>query len=279
MNKETKNKIAKNENLKVDVEVDLSNRAYEQCPTEYPLYALLKKFHIKKGYNTVIPSSAEKIIWWDDIKDEMGKRIENTLQLSRTTFEVKPDSDVAYYSAHKMREHLKEIERSLWFGLFSEKPKRTRGLLEFYKLYGYDTDITIRKGFDKQGWYVFLKNGFDYGSTTKFLFVDNDSFEHLKTILKDDPGLKEVSSTDLFGKNYGIEEIYLEHVSAFGLYYVIKHPMFKDMMALIEVDHVKYRYLEGEDTKFFIKGEKGMLETVWGLQYTNGAVHKIVKLK
>ena len=89
----------------------------------------------------------------------------------------------------------------------------------------------LKDNFSLKEFNLFLRLGFLYGSTTKILFVNQETYKHLQTILKEHL-LKKGKDTKL----------YIHFVSPFGLVNIIEELKFKEDMCLVDMEKIKVDY-------------------------------------
>jgi len=189
--------------------------------------------------------------------------------------------------------HMSDVERAFFFGNKSEingtssQPLRTTGgLLSMIpnvidadtNPYGDGNGVISEKSFDR----ALVENIFAYGSTQKVAFCGPKVIAHMQELAKN-----RWQPTQVDG-SYGVS---MTRYSTFaGDLLVQLHPMFRqipdsqDMMVIIDMPHVKYRYMESRDTTLQkniqnndFDGVKHQYLTECGLELTQGKVHSLIK--
>jgi Family of unknown function (DUF5309) len=217
----------------------------------------------------------------------------NYTEIFRTPFGVTGTEDATEHYGGDERarlrakfglEHVRNIERSFWFGARDIKnvnQRTTGGVVEFLA-----SNVTPAVGtLTEAAWKTFLKQGFRYGSARKVLFasptvkVAIDGFP-LSAARMNDPGS---------GNNkWGIDVV--TYYSSQGVVDVVMHRSWNDSATyggfafLIDPDNVAYHYLEGRDTMLRpnvqapdYDGFKDEYLTECGLSLANEATHAMLK--
>jgi hypothetical protein len=180
----------------------------------------------------------------------------NYTQIFRTPFgateteknsELYGGNDIAYQRKKKGIEHMLDIERALLFGELKQlttgtHPRRTtRGLLKFIST-NATTGVGALTLADFEDW---LKTGFAYGSDTKVLFASGTLLSAISQLA----GLR--LQTVPSDTTYGISV--KEYISPFGKVNIVFHRLLEEYYdgtgVLVDLANVKYRFLEGRDTK------------------------------
>ncbi len=189
--------------------------------------------------------------------------------------------------------HMGDIERAFFFGNKAEtngstaQPTRTTGGL-FSMIpnvidaatnpYADGAGVITEKSFDR----ALVENIFAFGSSEKIAFVGPKVAAHMQEIAKNRWAPSQVSGS------YGVS---MARYSTFaGDILVHLHPMFRQVpsmanaMVILDLSHVKYRYMDGRDTKLQkniqatdFDGVKHQYLTECGLELTQGKVHTIIK--
>ncbi len=189
--------------------------------------------------------------------------------------------------------HMGDIERAFFFGVKSEtngstsQPLRTTGGLMSLipnvidadtNPYGNGAGSITEKSFDR----ALVENVFAFGSSEKVAFCGPRVIAHLQELAKGRWQPEQVSGS------YGVS---MSRYSTFaGDLLVHLHPMFRqitdanDMMVIVDMNHVKYKYMKGRDTKLQrniqtpdFDGVKHQYITECGLELTQGKVHTVIK--
>lgn len=189
--------------------------------------------------------------------------------------------------------HMGDIERAFFFGNKSElngstaNPLRTTGglLSSIPNLIDADSNpysdgvgIISEKSFDR----ALVENIFAYGSSEKVAFCGPRVIAHLQQMAKN-----RWQPTQVAG-SYGVS---MTRYSTFaGDLLVHLHPLFRqipdsnDMMIILDMSHVKYRYMDGRDTTLQrniqatdFDGVKHQYLTECGLELTQGKVHTVIR--
>ncbi len=219
--------------------IDLSNKLYTLDPQSHPLFSLLKS--AKKDREICNPIFT-------------SNSIKNSARILRRNICVEGDHiDSMYLRLRELREYAIDIEKILWFedvfpDPYSDKSqdlipnaydragyRTTRGVFKSYKL-GVHVDSSI--SLHEERFYDFLREGFTYGSSEKYLFVDIISYDKIQ---KFNLILEEVKLFDSVDA--------LRNVSPFGICNIIKNPVFsKGTLALLDLESVKYVHFRNRDT-------------------------------
>ena len=189
--------------------------------------------------------------------------------------------------------HMMDIERAFFFGNKSEtngstaQPLRTTGGL--FSLipnivdadsnpYSDGAGVITEKSFDR----ALVESIFAFGSSEKVAFCGPRVIAHLQELAKGRWQPQQVSGS------YGVS---MTRYSTFaGDLLVQLHPMFRqisdsnDTMVILDMPHIKYRYMKNRDTKLQkniqgtdFDGVKHQYITECGLELTQGKVHTIIK--
>lgn len=183
----------------------------------------------------------------------------NYLQILRTPFGITrtaensemygPKNDLAHQRMTQLIEHQKENERAFWFGEPKEDtsgthPKRATGGVDYFiSTYATDMGGTMTE----LEFEAFLRNGFRYGSKTKWLFAAPIYLSAINFWAKDN--LK-VTPKD---KTFGIAV--RQWLTPFGLVNIVLQNLFAETTTyagyayLIDLEGLEYRYLANSDTK------------------------------
>lgn len=175
------------------------------------------------------------------------------VQVSKTQEATKlyGGSDRAYQRRKKGIEHAVDIERAAWFGERSEHVtgdeiiRTTGGVLSFIanKCETYDANNSLTEdAFEKE----FLEDLFKYGSDKKTMFCSSRVISVINSWGRDK--LQTVVGEDTYGLAI------MKYVSAHGELLLVKHPLFEGsvygkMGVALDLENVKYRPLQGRDTK------------------------------
>ncbi len=189
--------------------------------------------------------------------------------------------------------HMGDIERAFFFGVKSEtngstsQPLRTTGGL-FSMIpnvidaatnpYGDGVGKIAEKSFDR----ALVENIFAFGSNEKVAFCGPKVIGHIHELCKARWAPQQVSGS------YGVSMS--RYSTMAGDLLVQAHPMFRqipalnDAMVILDMSHVKYRYMKGRDTKLQknvhapdFDGVKHQYLTEAGLELTQGKVHTLIK--
>ena len=210
---------------------DIYDEANNYEPLSYPLIALLSEKKIGKYKQK---AARRDIEWFEDA----GKTV-NQLQIFYTKFE-----NINDYKKYAIK-HLKEINKTLWFGeinkvenninIDSEGVRKMGGIIQSLKK--NKRIIKLKKNFNRKEFDKFLMDGYVYGSDSKILFIDKETYKYLlDKILY----LSKVYDSIFGSKVYD---------SVFGKVNIIVEPSFeKSMMCLIDIENVNYYYLNNRDT-------------------------------
>ena len=176
-------------------------------------------------------------------------------------------------------EHMKKIERTLWFGKreqstnsvnnTSGKPKRTTGGILNHFL---STNVmTASATLTESEWDAFLEVALKKGSTMKYVFCA----PRVLTVISNFAKNKLQTSQD--SKVYGMS--IFEYQSPHGTVKLVKQPIFEETSytaghaVALDLKNLKYRFLQGRDTAFLDNrqendrdGQKAEYLTEMGLQ-------------
>ncbi len=189
--------------------------------------------------------------------------------------------------------HMGDIERAFFFGNKAEingstaQPLRTTGGL-FSMIpniidadsnpYSDGAGVITEKSFDR----ALVENIFAFGSNQKVAFAGPRVVTHLQELAKNRWQPTSVSGS------YGVS---MTKYSTFaGDLLVHLHPMFRqipdmnDAMVILDMQYLKYRYMEGRDTMLQkniqapdMDGVKHQYLSECGLELTQGKVHSIIR--
>lgn len=160
-------------------------------------------------------------------------------------------SDRAYQRKKKAIEHAIDISRTAWFGekkqeISGETVRRTTaGVISLLgsSVPTYDASGSLtEKNFEK----LFMEQAFQYGSKTKVLFAAP------RVISVINSWGKEKMQVDNQSKEYGLA--IMRYESAHGTLKIVREPLFEGtvygkMGVVLDLENVKYRPLNGRDTK------------------------------
>lgn len=208
----------------------------------------------------------------------MRTPVEITRTLMKT--ETYTEDDWKYEVKKSGVEHMKKLERSLWFGKREEStdttnnasgaPKRTTGgiLNQFIQTNFFTSAGTLTEA----EWNNFLETALKNGSSYKYVFC----------------APRVLSVVSQFGANRVLQkqsdQIYgvtiHEYQSPHGMVKLVRQPIFDEtvqtsgMAVAIDLANMKYRYLQDSDTAFLdnrqnndIDGKKGEYLTEFGLEF------------
>lgn len=176
-------------------------------------------------------------------------------------------------------EHMKSIERTLWFGKREQstnsannadgQPKRfTGGILNHY----LQTNVmTAPATLTEAEWDSFLEVALRRGSSMKYVFCSSKVLTAISNFAKNR------LLTKMDDRTYGVS--IHEYQSPHGVVKLIKNPIFDETSytsghaVALDLNNIKYRYLQNRDTKFLENrqendrdGVKGEYLTEMGLQ-------------
>lgn len=160
-------------------------------------------------------------------------------------------SDRTYQRKKKGIEHATDLERAAWFGEKSETVngeeiiRTTGGVLSFIESTStvYDASNALTEdNFEKE----FLENLFRYGSDKKTMFCSSRVISVINSWGRNK--LETVVGEDTYGLSI------MKYISAHGELLLVKHHLFEGavygkMGVALDLENVKYRPLEGRDTK------------------------------
>ena len=160
-------------------------------------------------------------------------------------------ADRAYQRKKKSIEHAIDISRTAWFGekkqeISGETVRRTTaGVLSLLGSSApvYDASGSLTEAnFEK----MFMEQAFQYGSKTKVLFASPRVISVINSWGKDK------MQVDNMAKEYGIA--IMRYESAHGTLKIVREPLFEGtvygkMGVVLDLENVKYRPLNGRDTK------------------------------
>lgn len=203
--------------------------------------------------------------------------VEITETLKNT--ELYTEADWKYAVAKAGVEHMKKMERTLWFGKREQstdtvnnangKPKRTTGgILNFIA-----TNVTVAPStLTEAEWDAFLETALKNGSSMKYAFCSPRVLTVISTFAKN----KLLTSNN--DKSYGLS--IMEYQSPHGVVKLVRQPIFDESVnttghcVVLDMNQLKYRFLQNRDTSFLdnrqandIDGQKGEYLTEMGLQF------------
>lgn len=160
--------------------------------------------------------------------------------------------DLPYLRAKMGTQHALDIERAFWFGQkkydttgTQGKPRRaTGGVLEFIE--AGNSYVQNQGGpLTAPDLNTFLREGFTYGNTTKFLFAGGLVLQAINEIARGQI-LTKVGDT-----TYGVK--ISEWMTAFGTINIVHNPLFVEEYAsyafLLDMECFRYRFMNNRDTK------------------------------
>jgi len=205
--------------------------------------------------------------------------IEITRTLQKT--ELYTEDDWKYELKKNGVEHLKKIERTLWFGKREEsqntvnntdgKPKRTTGgiLNHFIATYVTTSSGTLTEA----EWHNFLESALKNGSSMKYVFC---APRVLSVISNFAHGRLQVTKMD--DKVFGLS--IHEYQSPHGIVKLVRQPIFDESASTsghavaVDLKNVKYRFLKDSDTHLLdgrqandVDGQKSEYLSEMGLQF------------
>lgn len=196
------------------------------------------------------------------------------------------EADLPYQRKKKALEHALDIERAFWFGEKKSTtgtnghPKRaTGGVHEFIvsnNAYVQDQGGPITA----PDFNAFLREGFNYGSTTKYLFSGGIVVQAISEISRGQLQTKNMDTS------YGVK--ISEWVTPFGTVKVVNNPLFVQDYAgdgyLLDLECFRYRYMANRDTKLYtnvqapdVDGEIDQFITECGLERKQAAKCALLK--
>jgi hypothetical protein len=160
-------------------------------------------------------------------------------------------ADRAYQRKKKAIEHAIDISRTAWFGekkeaISGETVRRTTaGVLNMLgsSVPTYDASGSLTEAnFEK----LFMEQAFQYGSKTKVMFASPRVISVINSWGKDK------MQVDNMSKEYGLA--IMRYESAHGTLKIVREPLFEGaiygkMGVVLDLENVKYRPLNGRDTK------------------------------
>jgi len=183
----------------------------------------------------------------------------NYTQIFRTPFgitrtadksEMYGGSDLAHQRMIQLIEHQKEIERAFWFGepkedtSIADHPTRATGGVDYFlSTYASGMSGTMTEA----EFEAFLRDGFRYGSKTKWLFAAPIYLSAINFWAK---SALFVAPSD---KTFGIDV--RQWLTPFGMVNIVLCNLFAETTTyagyayLIDIDGLQYRYLTDSDTK------------------------------
>lgn len=183
----------------------------------------------------------------------------NYLQILRTPFgvtdsnknsEMYGSKDLAHVRMMQMIEHQKEMERAFWWGEPKEDtsgthPKRATGGVDYW----IATNVTADGNgtLTEAEFETWLRTGFRYGSSTKFLFAAPILVSAISTWAR---ARLQMVPRD---KTYGIAVT--QYISPHGTVNIINQKIFSEVTTyagygfLLDLEGLKYRYLANRDTR------------------------------
>jgi len=221
-------------------------------------------------------------------KSTLETNVYNYTQIIRTPVEITEtmkntdtftEDEWKYQVAKAGVEHLKSMERTLWFGKREQstnsannadgKPKRfTGGILSHF----LQTNVmTAPATLTEAEWDSFLEVALRKGSTMKYVFCSSRVLTVVSNFAKNK------LQTKIDDKTYGVS--IHEYQSPHGTVKLVKNPIFDETeytsghAVALDMNNIKYRYLQNRDTKFLDNrqendrdGQKGEYLTEMGLQ-------------
>lgn len=192
------------------------------------------------------------------IKTELDVTKTNYLQIFRTPFGVTGTSenselyggkDLAHLRMTQLIEHQKEIERAFWWGEPKEDtsgthPKRSTGGVDYFVSTNSTDGGTTLTEIEWESW---LRTGFRYGSSVKFVFAAPIILSAVSYWAK---GKLQLLPKD---KTYGIS--IMQYLSPHGTVNLINAKLFGEVTAyagrafLLDLEGKAYRYLANRDTR------------------------------
>lgn len=195
-------------------------------------------------------------------------------------------ADLPYQRAKKGTEHGLDIERAFWFsekksstGTNSHPMRSTGGVLEF--ITSNDAYVQNQGGpLTASDFNLFLREGFTYGSNTKYLFAGGLVLQAVNEFAR---GQLQTKSGDT---TYGVA--IKEYITPFGTINIVHNPLFVGTLAgyafLIDMESFRYRYLKNRDTKLYTNVQSpdvdGMVDqyiTEAGLERNHAARNALLK--
>jgi len=221
-------------------------------------------------------------------KTTLETNVYNYTQIIRTSVQITEtlkntdtytEEEWKYQVAKAGIEHMKNIERTLWFGKREQstnsannadgQPKRfTGGILNHF----LTTNVmTAPATLTEAEWDSFLETALRKGSTMKYVFCSSRVLTVISNFAKNR------LLTKMDDKTYGVS--IHEYQSPHGTVKLIKNPIFDETeytsghAVALDMNNIKYRYLQNRDTKFLDNrqendrdGQKGEYLTEMGLQ-------------
>lgn len=161
--------------------------------------------------------------------------------------------DLPYLRAKYGTQHALDIERAFWFGEKKEATganglpiRSTGGVLEFIN--SGNSYVQNQGGpLTASDFNLFLKEGFTYGDTQKWLFAGGTVLNAISEFSRGQLQTKVGDTT------YGVK--ISEYMTPFGSINIVHNPLFVEDFAgyafLLDMDCFKYRYMQNRDTKLF----------------------------
>ncbi len=194
------------------------------------------------------------------------------------------------------------IERAFWFGekkattLSNHTQRVTGGILEYITASGSGAYIqdetgstTTKSSLTESEFSTFLKYGFDFGSSEKYLFASSTVIAAINNYSQAKLNTKIGETT------YGVA--ISQYVSPFGIVNIVQHPDFVYTLSgytsnggydgiafLMDIDTLRYRYMQDRDTTLRtniqandVDGQKDEYLSEVGLERKNAAKNAFLK--
>ena len=185
----------------------------------------------------------------------------NYTQIFKTTVGVSGTEDAAeLYGGNdlqgqrreKATEHALDIERAFWFSEKNSntsgtqgKPRRATGGVLEYIIAGNSYVQNQGGPLTAPDLNTFLREGFTYGSTEKFLFAGGLVLQAINEIARGQITMRPNETS------YGMK--ISQWVTSFGTINIVHNPLFVEDFAgyafLLDMESFKYRFMNGRDTK------------------------------
>ncbi|MCK9369582.1 DUF5309 domain-containing protein [Candidatus Dojkabacteria bacterium] len=194
--------------------------------------------------------------------------------------------DLPYLRAKHGTQHALDIERAFWFGekksttgTNSHPERATGGVLEFIN--SGNAYVQDQSGpLTASDFNLFLKEGFTYGNSEKFLFAGGNVLQAVNEFSRGQL-LTSVGDT-----TYGVKVS--KYMTPFGSINIVHVPLFVSDYAgyafLLDMECFKYRFMQGRDTKLMtniqapdVDGEIDQYMTECGLQRMQAARNALLK--
>lgn len=231
-----------------------------------------------------------------NVNTTRSEKVTNYTQIFKTSIAVSGTEkeaklyggkDLPYLRAKMGTQHLLDIERAFWFG---EKkydtggtqghPRRsTGGVQEFVE--GGNSYVQNQGGaLTAPDFNTFLREGFTYGSSTKFLFAGGAVLQAINEFARGQ------LQTVVGEKSYGVK--ISEYMTPFGTINIVHNPLFVEDYAgcafLLDMDCFKYAYFTNRDTKLMtniqapdVDGQVDQYITEAGLMRMQAPKHAMLK--